>query len=142
MSFTPGMGFARLFYFSRLRVILVGMKSSVYLWLPAAILLGACSQKSDTPIATTNSSSTASGPVNASAGYLGALAKGKQLAVTTVDTTSLDKAIQMFTVENGRNPKDLNELVEQKFIARIPDAPYGTKLAYDPVAGTVKVVQQ
>jgi hypothetical protein len=66
----------------------------------------------------------------------------QQSAVKTVDTASLDKAIQLFSVENGRNPKDLNELVEQKFIPRIPETPFGTKLVYDSGAGTVKIVSQ
>ncbi len=48
----------------------------------------------------------------------------------------------MFNVENGRNPKDLNELVEKKFIPRIPAAPYGMKLEYDAATGKVKVVNQ
>ena len=59
-----------------------------------------------------------------------------------MDTTSLNQAIQMFNVEHGRNPKDLNELVEKKFIPKIPDAPRGMKLQYDATAGKVKVVPQ
>ena len=115
-------------------------------YLSTALLLGGCGQKTDTtpPTASTvtNTASTDSSPMNAPAGYLGALAKGQQSAVATVDTTSVDKAIQMFAVENGRNPKDLNELVQQKFIPKIPDAPYGSKLVYDPNSGTVKIVKE
>jgi hypothetical protein len=48
----------------------------------------------------------------------------------------------MFNVDNGRYPKDLNELVEKKYIPRIPDAPYGMKIVYDEKAGQVKVVKQ
>jgi hypothetical protein len=118
------------------------MKPTHYLWIPALILLNACSQKSDTATVSTNAASTASSPLNAPADYLGALVKGQQTAVKTIDTTSLDQAIQLFAVQNGRNPKDLNELVEQKFIAKIPDPPFGTKLVYDSAAGTVKVVKQ
>ena len=68
--------------------------------------------------------------------------KNQQAAVKTIDTTSLDQAIQLFSVQNGRNPKDLNELVEQKFIPKIPETPFGTKLVYDASAGTVKIVNQ
>jgi hypothetical protein len=68
--------------------------------------------------------------------------KAQQTAVKTIDTTSIDKAIQLFAVENGRNPKDLNELVEQKFLPKIPETPYGTKLVYNAGSGTVKVVPQ
>jgi len=48
----------------------------------------------------------------------------------------------LFNVENGRNPKDLSELVEKKFVPKIPDAPRGMKLDYDAAAGKVKVVQE
>ena len=112
------------------------MKAPLYLWLPAALILGACGQKPEAPpVAATNSTANANG-------YLGALMKNQQAAVKTIDTTSLDQAIQLFSVQNGRNPKDLNELVEQKFIPKIPETPFGTKLVYDASAGTVKIVNQ
>ncbi|HZR19840.1 MAG TPA: hypothetical protein VFE51_21320 [Verrucomicrobiae bacterium] len=118
------------------------MKSLLFLPATAALLLTACSQKSDTPAPPASSSATPTNSVNAAGGYLGALARGQQIAVKTIDTTSLDKAIQMFAVENGRNPKDLNELVQQKYIPKLPEPPYGTKLVYDANSGTVKVVSQ
>ena len=74
--------------------------------------------------------------------YLNAMGKAQQSAVKTVDTTSLDQAIQLFNVDQGRNPKDLNELVEKKYMPQLPTPPYGTKLDYDANAGTVKVVKQ
>jgi len=70
------------------------------------------------------------------------MAKAKQNAVKTVDISALTKAIEMFQVDQGRFPKDLNELVTMKYISRIPDAPVGKKLVYDANAGTVKVVAQ
>lgn len=101
-----------------------------------------CGASSDKPSQPTNGAAGGSSPLSAPADYLGALGKAQQTAVKTVDTTSLNQAIQLFNVDNGRNPKDLNELVEQKFIAKIPDAPYGMKLEYDAAAGKVKVVKQ
>ncbi len=129
------------------------MKSHLCAGLAAALALTACNQKSDTPPAggtasavkpaTNNvSSSSSTSPLDAPAGYLGAVAKAQQTAVKTIDTASIDHAIQMFAVENGRNPKDLNELVQEKFLGRIPDVPYGMKLVYDASSGTVKVVKQ
>src|SRR5215469_6001523 len=118
------------------------MKTLLLITLFASLFLTACDEKTEKPTATTNAASTATSPLNAPAGYLGAVAKGQQTAVKTIDTTSLDKAIQLFSVENGRNPKDLNELVEQKFIPKIPDTPFGAKLVYDANSGTVKVVNQ
>ncbi|HLH57239.1 MAG TPA: hypothetical protein VKY92_26905 [Verrucomicrobiae bacterium] len=120
------------------------MKAPRYLALASALILCACDQKPDSSTAagSTNASNNGTTPLNAPGGYLGALQKGHQAAVTTVDTTSLDKAIQMFAVDNGRNPKDLNELVQQKYIPKIPDAPYGTKIVYDANSGSVKIVKQ
>ena len=118
------------------------MKRSSCLCLAASLLLIGCGQSSDKPAQPTNGAAVGSSPLSAPADYVGALGKAQQLAVKTVDTASLNQAIQMFSVENGRNPKDLNELVEKKFIPSIPAAPYGMKLEYDAAAGKVKVVKQ
>jgi hypothetical protein len=118
------------------------MKTLFCSCLAASLFLLGCSGSSDEPARPTNATAAGSSPLSAPADYLGALGKAQQTAVKTVDTTSLNQAIQMFNVENGRNPKDLNELVEKKFIPRIPAAPYGMKLEYDATAGKVKVVKQ
>ena len=118
------------------------MKRSFYLSLAATLLLIGCGQSSDKPAQPTNGTAGGSSPLSAPADYVGALGKAQQTAVKTVDTTSLNQAIQMFNVENGRNPTDLNELVQKKFIPSIPAAPYGMKLEYDAAEGKVKVVKQ
>ena len=106
----------------------------------AVLLLGGCGEKSGSSGGGTNT--TSSNPLNAPADYVGALGKAQQNAVKTADTTSINKAIQMFTVDQGRNPKDLNELVEKKYLPQIPTPPAGMKLDYDANAGTVRVVKQ
>jgi hypothetical protein len=112
--------------------------------LAISLVLAACGQKSEQPPAKTGTNTAASGgatPAPASGGdYLGALVKAQQSAVKTVDVSSLDKAIQMFEADKGRFPKDLDELVKEKVIPKIPDAPNGMKFVYDANAGTVKVV--
>ena len=118
------------------------MKTSFCISLAASLLLIGCGGSSDKPPQTTNGAAGGSSPLSAPADYVGALGKAQQTAVKTVDTASLNQAIQMFNVENGRNPKDLNELVEKKFIPKIPAAPYGMKLEYDAATGKVKVVKQ
>ena len=118
------------------------MKTIFCLSLAASLFLTGCGDSSDKPAQPTNGAASGSSPLSAPADYVGALGKAQQAAVKTVDTTSLNQAIQMFNVENGRNPKDLNELVEGKFIPKIPAAPYGMKLEYDAAAGKVKVVKQ
>jgi hypothetical protein len=118
------------------------MRTSLLLSLSASLALIGCGEQSGQPTGATNSAAGGSSPLSAPADYVGALGKAKQTAVKTVDTTSLNQAIQLFNVDQGRNPKDLNELVEKKFIPRVPDAPQGMKLDYDAVAGKVKVVNQ
>ena len=118
------------------------MKTLSCLSLVASLVLIGCGERSDKSPQPTNGAASGSSPLSAPADYLGALGKAKQTAVKTVDTTSLNQAIQMFNVEHGRNPKDLNELVQMKFIPKIPDAPAGMKLDYDATAGKVKVVPQ
>jgi hypothetical protein len=118
------------------------VKPSFCLSLAASLLLIGCGESSNQPAQATNGATSGSSPLSAPADYVGALGKAQQAAVKTVDTTSLNQAIQLFNVENGRNPKDLNELVEKKFIPKIPDAPHGMKLDYDATAGKVKVVKQ
>lgn len=90
----------------------------------------------------TNAPTGGNNPLESGGGYVGALGRAQSRAVGTIDTASLDQAIQMFNVQEGRNPKDLNELVEKKFIGEIPSAPYGMKLEYDATTGKVSVVRQ
>ncbi len=80
--------------------------------------------------------------MSAPADYLGALGKGQQSALKTVDTSRINQAVQFYNADHGRNPADLDELVKEKYLPQIPPAPYGTKLVYDAQSGTVKVVKQ
>jgi len=116
------------------------MKMPFCLSLTAGLMLAGCGDQSDKTPPATNATATGSSPLNAPADYIGALGKAKQTAVKTVDTTSLNQAIQLFNVDKGRNPKDLNELVAEKYIPKLPAAPYGMKLDYDATSGKVTVV--
>ena len=112
--------------------------------LVTAMAFAGCSDKSTTsaPAAATNAAGDGSSPLTAPVDYLSAVARAQQSAVKTVDTVSLDQAIQQFGVDHGRNPKDLNELVEQKYIPKLPQPPYGTKIVYDANTGVVKIEKQ
>lgn len=104
----------------------------------AVITLG-CSE-SESPPPTPQTNSVSNNPLDAPGEYLGALNKGYQKSIATTDMASLTRAIQMFQVEEGRNPKDLNELVTSGTMPRLPAAPHGMKLAYDPKTGSVSLV--
>jgi hypothetical protein len=98
--------------------------------LAAVILAGGCGKEQG------------AAPASAPSGYVGALAKGQQTAVKTIDVTSLNEDIQLFNAQEGRNPKDLDELVAQKYIGRLPDPPAGMKFVYDASLGKVSLASQ
>ncbi len=106
------------------------MKTSILIAAALGMLLAGCGEKSDKPAQTTN------------AAYLGGLAKGQQSAVKTADAAALNQAVQLFNVQEGRFPNDLKELVEKKYIPKIPEPPHGMKIEYDAKAGSVKVVKE
>ena len=118
------------------------MKTSFCLALLTSLILVGCGESSDKPPQTTNGAASGSSPLSAPADYVGALGKAQQTAVKTADTSSLDQAIQMFNVENGRYPKDLNELVEKKYTWEAPSKRRISEIGYDATAGKVKVVPQ
>ena len=118
------------------------MKTHLLPALVFVLVLTGCGDKADGTKQGTNAASSGGSPLTAPVDYLGAVAKGQQNAVKTVDTASITKAIQLFGVDHGRNPKDLNELVQEKYLPQIPAAPYGTKIVYDADTGTVTVQKQ
>jgi hypothetical protein len=101
----------------------------------AAVALGGCGKEQNTP-------PPAATPAKIPAGYLGTLVKGQQVAVKTIDVTAINQEIQLFNVQEGRLPKDLDELVTLHYLGALPSAPAGMKLAYDPAQGKASVVPQ
>jgi hypothetical protein len=127
------------------------MKTPAFVGCMLALLLaGGCGrQPADSSTAAKEGGQAAGGaeekggsPLTAPVDYLGAVAKAHQTAIKTVDVASIGQAIQLFNAEHGRNPKDLNELVTEKFLPKIPAAPAGMKIVYDAASGAVKVVKE
>ena len=117
------------------------MKAYFYLSIAVGLLLAGCGKKSTQSGTATNAPSGGGSALTAPVDYLAAAAKAQQNAVKTIDTASLNKAIQLFNVDQGRNPKELSELVP-KYIPQMPVPPYGTKLVYDANSGKVTVVKE
>jgi ABC-type glycerol-3-phosphate transport system substrate-binding protein len=111
---------------------------SILISIAAAALLAGCSGKSGSSAQGTNTVNTAT---NGFGGYVKGMTEDKKTADKTIDVTSINQELQLFNVQEGRYPKTLQELVPG-YMAKIPDAPIGSKLVYDPNAGTVKVVSQ
>jgi len=99
------------------------------------VLLG-CGDSKD------SSGTTPPAPSAAEGTYLGSMAKAQKSAVKAVDLVSLNSAIQAFQVQEGRNPKDLDELIEKKIMSKLPPPPAGMKFEYDAKEGSVKIVPQ
>ena len=118
------------------------MKNLCTLPLTAALLLAlaGCGDQQGSPKPADTNATTS--PATAPADYLGALDKAQKSAAKVTDVASINQAIQAFKVDNDRFPKDLNELVQEKYLPRVPEAPYGMKLVYDANLGKVKVVRQ
>jgi hypothetical protein len=104
-------------------------------------LLGTgCGKKEGVEAKTTNA--VGSNPLNAPTDYLGAMGKAKKSSEKTIDTISINQAIALFHASEGRFPRDLNELVTEKFMPKVPEAPYGMKIVYDATRGQVQIVPE
>ena len=130
------------------------MKPTFNCILLAAALLcaaGCGAKKQESAAAPTNnpaafnaaiSNNSSGNPLSAPVDYLGTLAKGKQSSEKTIELVSLNSAIQQFYAAEGRFPKDLNELVTEKYLPRIPAPPYGLKYDYNAGEGKLKIIPQ
>src|SRR5262245_39901268 len=107
------------------------------------LLVGAsCKRAPETPAQPTNPPSASGNPVTAPVDYLGAVAQAKKFSEKAINLAALNNAIQQFNAMEERFPKDLNELVEKRYLANLPIAPAGMRLAYNPQSGEVRILKQ
>ena len=120
------------------------MKKFAFPALLLAVALSGCSQKTEEkPAPATNTTEHATGnPLTAPVDYLGAVNQAQKHSVKVIDTVQINNAIRQFHAVEDRYPKDLNELVTSGYLVRIPQAPRGSRLLYDPNTGQVRVVRQ
>ena len=118
------------------------MKAIVLLPVLALLLTGCKPSNSSSTSADSTNSGSSGGVVQAGADYVNGLGRAERNAGATADVSSLNQAIGMFQVDKGRFPNNLDELVQEKYLKKIPDAPYGMKIDYDAATGQVKVVKQ
>ena len=111
---------------------------SISIFIATAALLAGCGGKSNSTAQGTNTVNTAT---NGLGGYVKSLAGAQKAANKTIDVSFIGQAIQLFNVQEGRYPTNLQELVPN-YVAKIPAVPAGYKIVYDPTNGTVKVAQQ
>ena len=66
----------------------------------------------------------------------GEQAKGK------LELIAIQKAIEFFQQEEGRNPSSLEEMLEKSYLRSIPKPPVKQMFSYDAEKGTVKLVPE
>src|SRR4051812_3792226 len=97
-------------------------------WVLGMGLLVACSKETATAppkkTSSTDLNNNSSGnPITAPVDYLGAVAKAKKTAVKVIDVSSLKQTIMLFNEQEGRYPKDLNELITMHYVPQLPAPP-------------------
>src|SRR5262245_4675226 len=117
------------------------MKNVGFLLLMTGLLFSAC-KKEQSSSPPTNAPVSGGNPLTAPADYLGAVVNAKKSAEKTVDSAPLNQAIQLFYAQEGRYPKDLNELVGPDYLSKPPQPPPGMKFDYNPTTGQLKIVRQ
>jgi|SRR5437868_13938114 len=114
------------------------MKKLLVLPLVAGFAFAGCSKDDSKDGKPTSSGNPVTAPVD----YLDAAAKAHKSATTKVSSTGLNQTIKLFYAQEGRFPKDLNELVRPDYLTSIPPAPAGMKYVYNAKDGELKVVPQ
>jgi hypothetical protein len=123
------------------------MKMTFLILLIAGMFAAGCGKSSSsksppgTPVKPTSQPTNTAAAAQPAGGYLGALVQADKYAVKTIDVSFLNQAVQLFNTQEGRLPKDLNELVPN-YVAKLPAAPYGSKIVYDAASGVVTVVKE
>lgn len=126
------------------------MRILVLIPVAAGLLLTGCSQSnsSTTPPAATNTAATNTAantanakPASGTLNYGGVLGQAQNFSINHIDLAQVNQAIQEFKASDGRNPKDLQELIPN-YLAKIPVAPAGYKISYDAATGKATVVRQ
>ena len=107
---------------------------AIFLVFPiVALLLAGCND---------SSKPGGSNPAAAPADYLKNAAASQQRAVKTIDLAAINKAIESFYVQEGRFPKNLEELLDKDYLRTVPIPPPGVKLVYNPTNGVAQLLSK
>jgi|YNPBryantNP2012_1023418.scaffolds.fasta_scaffold60282_1 uncharacterized lipoprotein NlpE involved in copper resistance len=120
------------------------MKKILVLALAILVNMVGCGKRSEqpnVPQSTNKVTNTTGNPITAPVDYLGAVGQAQKTAIKVIDTTAVAQAIELFNAQEGRFPTSLDELVQKRYLGRIPDLPKGFKYQYDPKTGKLRVIQ-
>lgn len=79
-------------------------------------------------------------PLTAPVDYLGAVNQAQKTAGSKLSLVGIQQAIQQFKIMEDRLPRNLWEVVSSGYIARLPEAPRGSRIIYNPRTGVVSTV--
>ncbi len=101
----------------------------------ALTILTGCNDHSNSGQGTANTRS----PVTAPLDYLAAQGQAKKHSEKVISLVEIQQAIQQFNAMEERLPRDLNELVAQHYLGKMPSPPRGQRFLYDPQTGSIRV---
>ena len=108
----------------------------------SCLLLGGCGKKEDAATTTKSTNDKSGNPLTAPVDYLGAVNQARKTAAARVDIASLQNAINLFHAQEDRYPRDLNELARERYIQAVPELPAGSRFAYNPQTGEIRIIRQ
>lgn len=90
------------------------------------------------PATSTNAPASSAQPLTAPVDYVGAVGRAGQHSAQVVDLAQVRQAIQQFHAGEDRYPQNLEELVKEGYLAKLPKLPAGREYRYDPATGQVR----
>ena len=102
----------------------------------ASIAIG-CGDNQSGKTSTAGSRNPATAPLD----YLAAQGQAKKHSEGVVSLAQVQQALQQFRTTEERWPESLQELVKAGLLARVPTAPAGQRVDYDPRTGAVRILR-
>ncbi len=118
------------------------MKAFPFVAALVALPLFGCTEKPVRKPSATPEPKPGENPLNAPTDYLGALNQGKKAAVGKLNLAQVTQAIEQFTAAEGRNPRDLQEVITKGYLTSLPPLPLNQKLVYHPDTRAVQIADQ
>lgn len=101
------------------------------LLIAVSLMMGACKRKENSADELT--------PMNALEKYGGVMGSALKKSKAMDDVLYMKNKINTFQIQEGRYPYSLNELVEKKYLEKMPEPPKGATFHYDASTGKVEV---
>lgn len=135
------------------------MKKTIFVLLATGLLLVGCGdkEKADSPpvntretsmdpnpqsvMVNTNEPVVAESPQTTPTNKPETPVKSGRRPARTQEAVVLEKAIQLFNVQERRYPLDLEELVTKGYVNALPDNPPGGRFIYNPTNGQLLLVR-